>query len=235
MRTGRPSLHISPARHCNITPVVEQDPFVTFGFRAILYVGVWFIAANARRAPPEIPPEASFPISTEARGCLSTLLPQKRKRQVEDVGSREHEDALSTGSKQLDRSMVKRGRASSGDLSCPFATRTPERHNECRGIQLNNIGAVARHLRALHRQPPYCPTCWATFTSDAERDGHIRRLKCVLAKQTPIEGLTLRQARRLGRFVDNTDSSMRTWNQLFRIAFPNDKPSRVPRGRQGIR
>jgi hypothetical protein len=147
---------------------------------------------------------------TESVSEESAERPPKRVKLGEDKSS-----SPSTSANTL----IFASAAASASLRCPMAVADPERHSACSPMSSN--GAVARHLFQHHRRAPYCPTCWTTFTSDTERDGHIRLRECKHAESRHIEGLSVKQLAQLVPCFDLEDACERTWLRMLRLVARN--------------
>jgi hypothetical protein len=89
--------------------------------------------------------------------------------------------------------------------------------------QLVDTSAVVAHLQRgpLHpRQPPYCPICGRTFTSQQAANEHISERNCQSQNFDEIEGITADQVNALRDLPKNRDSVAR-WYKIWDIIYPN--------------
>ena len=132
-------------------------------------------------------------------------------------------------------------------LGCPFYKRDPLRHRECMTLRLTSVNYVKQHLHRRHGLPPYCPTCYETFTDSDSCNRHIvNRICCPTCydKFTDMEscnahinaqscngpppgvekpvGVDAAQRSELNKRVSRTLSVQDQWFQVYGILFKDD-------------
>lgn len=157
------------------------------------------------------------PYSTDERGGNC------RKRDDDEA---EDEDEIERRpTKQLkDRSIDIRDR-----LACPYFQRNsqgPRLHASCRGLGFETIARLKEHLYRVHLIY-LCDRCGDVFTKRPELTQHLRSQQMCDAKDwratfDPAQGFDNQQQEDIRR------RTIRTWNQIFKILFPNDPESSYP-------
>ncbi|KAK0705958.1 hypothetical protein B0T26DRAFT_788181 [Lasiosphaeria miniovina] len=141
------------------------------------------------------------------------------------------------GSDDSDCSMSKRIKDRPSDRSddatprfaCPFYRSDPDAHKDCGNFNLSRIRDLKQHLQRRHYTPPcQCPICFKKFSSDQQRDDHIRSQLCQLQKPTAAEKkpkvVSEKAQALLRRKVDRTLSPEDQWYAVYHIIFGEDAP-----------
>ncbi|KAI1270718.1 hypothetical protein F5Y18DRAFT_369291 [Xylariaceae sp. FL1019] len=106
-------------------------------------------------------------------------------------------------------------------LACPFYIYDKESYSSClRRADMRSILDVKQHLCTVHRQPPYCPVCHATFASSIECDQHIRAAVCESSALSRPVGITFLQVQQLARRAEPWVSVTLQWLSIWEIVFP---------------
>lgn len=106
-------------------------------------------------------------------------------------------------------------------FACPFAKEYTARYFNCNFHKLARIKDVKQHLQRNHKQPQNCPICRMQFSTEGEKDRHIRELGCQMSDQPAPDGITNEQATELKRRVNRRSSKGDQWYEVFWIVFPN--------------
>ncbi|KAH8729852.1 hypothetical protein BGZ61DRAFT_475415 [Ilyonectria robusta] len=116
---------------------------------------------------------------------------------------------------------------SSLSFACPFAKEYTARYFSCNFHKLTRIKDVKQHLQRNHKQPQNCPACRMQFSTEGEKDQHIRERGCQVSDQPAPDGITNEQITELKRRVNSRSSKEDQWYEVFWIVLPNaqSKPS----------
>lgn len=112
---------------------------------------------------------------------------------------------------------------------CPFYIKDPRRHVTCLTRHcLLTTHDVSEHLCVMHRQPLFCAICYEVFSTEEDRDVHIRQGTCTKQQPISFEGVGDAQVRRLDILDDDEDDSdhtqMQRWSQIWETVFPGTQP-----------
>ncbi|KAK3370806.1 hypothetical protein B0T24DRAFT_627080 [Lasiosphaeria ovina] len=188
-------------------------------------------APNQREMSDKISPSISNKALTETGNKESK---GKRKRQrLNDSLDRVSDHGEGDGSDDSDCSVSRRPTTRSDEpaqgFACPFYRWDPNAHMGCLSLKLKRIRDLKQHLQRRHYTPPcYCPICFKKFSSDGQRDDHIRSQLCQLQKPTAAEKnlkvVSERAQALLRQKVDRTLSPVDQWYDVWHIVFGKDAP-----------
>ncbi|RYP52446.1 hypothetical protein DL769_010679 [Monosporascus sp. CRB-8-3] len=116
-------------------------------------------------------------------------------------------------------------------FACPFYRRNPKEYASCiRDPTIQGIPSLIQHLWDVHRQPPYCPTCQATFDSTALCEEHITSRRCIPREPPRRKGLTQEQMQQLSEIEELAEEPHAwmapgvQWFLIWSIVFPGEEP-----------
>ncbi|RYP30338.1 hypothetical protein DL767_006312 [Monosporascus sp. MG133] len=116
-------------------------------------------------------------------------------------------------------------------FACPFYRRNPKEYESClRDPTIQGIPSLIQHLWDVHCQPPYCPTCQATFNSTALCDEHITSRRCIPRGSLRTKGLTQEQMQQLSEIEELAEEHHAwmapgvQWFLIWSIVFPGEEP-----------
>ncbi|KAF2966199.1 hypothetical protein GQX73_g7393 [Xylaria multiplex] len=145
--------------------------------------------------------------------------------EIEQKPDPDDEDAVIIGSPSLTENHV----------PCPYYVRQKSGYHSClTRFDLRDIVDLESHLEIEHRQPEYCPTCGATFSSNEDWQIHIRSRSCVSSGKQPPDGITVLQTQRLAELEDTRVSRELRWQLIWEIIFPGVKSPSLPLPSSGI-
>ncbi|RYP30339.1 hypothetical protein DL767_006313 [Monosporascus sp. MG133] len=93
------------------------------------------------------------------------------------------------------------------------------------------ISDIRQHIRRVHIQRPYCPTCGETFKGDSDRkrlDEHIQRRRCKPPRFPPYPGITWEQWGAINKAASikkTKRDEVQRWNEMRQILFPGMPPT----------
>ncbi|CEJ86335.1 hypothetical protein VHEMI04078 [[Torrubiella] hemipterigena] len=169
-----------------------------------------------------LPPNLETPPSTA----------QKQKRRRDDSGG----NSGDTGETMLTKRQHKseslgddngegpsRAKDNHDILACPFYKRDPLKYSACSQLILREVSRVKQHLWRSHQVPIHCVLCNKTFSSEIERDEHIRQRSHCKEKEPKIwVGVTTEQKVLLRRRVDVGKPKSEQWYQMYAVLFPGE-------------
>ena len=113
--------------------------------------------------------------------------------------------------------------------ACPYLKHAPGTHGRIKSCLGGwpTVSRVKEHLTRAHKMPPQCSRCGQGFRSAQHLAEHLRAaVPCILQIYRPLDGLTDEQLKRLrGRNSSQGGASTEKdkWNQVYKIAFPDEK------------
>ncbi|KAI1080835.1 hypothetical protein F5B20DRAFT_96092 [Whalleya microplaca] len=120
-------------------------------------------------------------------------------------------------------------------FACPFYRQNPAGNLAClRQLNLRSVQDLIQHLWDVHRQPPHCPICYATFSTTEVCDTHIRSKLCTLQETPRSQGLTIEQMEEIFEEPPTPIARAVEWFRIWGIAFPGEEPPLRPYVSGGI-
>ncbi|KAF2738685.1 hypothetical protein EJ04DRAFT_509259 [Polyplosphaeria fusca] len=114
-------------------------------------------------------------------------------------------------------------------LACPFAKKDPLRHRKCFKYVLQDIARLKQHLMRVHRIPVHCARCSKIFSTEDERDSHLRQLpECPIEPPRRWDGISESQKRQLGKRVSIKKTKEENWYFIFKTLFPDTTLPETP-------
>ncbi|KAF2142578.1 uncharacterized protein K452DRAFT_358323 [Aplosporella prunicola CBS 121167] len=120
------------------------------------------------------------------------------------------------------------------NFACPYNKRNGTWKNaSCIFPGWPSVSRVKEHLYRCHSLPVLCPRCYKQFSSDTERNEHLRAKASAMcdgvASPPTIEGFDEEQEKQLRRRSRGTgESGEDKWRAVYRILFPQDAEQRIP-------
>ena len=89
--------------------------------------------------------------------------------------------------------------------------------------------AVRQHIFRVHQVPIHCVRCSQTFSSEDERDSHLRSIPgCAIQPNQTWIGLNETQKMQLAQRVSSKKSKEENWYSVYKILFPGEPEPASP-------
>ncbi|KAF2449872.1 hypothetical protein P171DRAFT_480930 [Karstenula rhodostoma CBS 690.94] len=104
-------------------------------------------------------------------------------------------------------------------FACPFAKHDPLLHRQCfRYNKMDQVSRLKQHLLRVHQVPIHCVRCSQTFSTEDERDTHLRSVSgCIIQPNQVHLGITETQKAQLAQRVSVKRSKEENWYLIYNL------------------